>query len=168
MVESTWGVPAENALLFLDIFNNLRIARRDNDEQMIYQNHQIEIWETSVMIDNAIATAKRQKLNKYNDLVDVLCRRFPDNDVRIRAMIVGVMRTVSASIKQTLPTFSLMRRHPGWFIISSRPSATINTNYGLYATKCTTDARISRTREREHGSRNAGGCGENTLSIART
>jgi hypothetical protein len=49
----------------------------------------------------AIAIAKRQKVDKYSDLVYELCRRFPDNDVRFRAMVVGVMGTVPASIKQT-------------------------------------------------------------------
>jgi hypothetical protein len=69
---------------------------------MIYPNHQIEIWEASVVINNAIATAKKQKSDKYNDLVDVLCRRFPDSNVRFRAMIVGVTGMVPTSIKQTL------------------------------------------------------------------
>lgn len=69
---------------------------------MIFRNHQIEIWKASVVMDNAIATAKRQKSDKYNDLVDVLRRRFSDSDVRFRTMVVGVMGTVPASIKQTL------------------------------------------------------------------
>jgi hypothetical protein len=73
-----------------------------DDGQIIYRNHQIEIWEVSVLMDNAIATANRQKSDKYNDLVDVLCRIFPDNDVRFRAMVMGVMNTVPASIKETL------------------------------------------------------------------
>ena len=45
---------------------------------------------------------KGKKTDKYNELVDVLCRRFPHNDVRFRTMIVGVMGTISTSIKQTL------------------------------------------------------------------
>ena len=53
-------------------------------------------------MDNAITIAKRQKSDKYNDLVDVLCYRFPDSDVRFRAMVVGVMGTIPASIKQIL------------------------------------------------------------------
>lgn len=54
------------------------------------------------MMDNAIAIVKRQKSDKYNDLVDVLCRKFPESDVRLRAMGVGGMGTVPTSIKQTL------------------------------------------------------------------
>ena len=69
---------------------------------MIFYNHQIKIWKASVVMDNAIATAKRQKSDKYNDLIDVLCRRFPDSDVRFRIMVVGVMDMVPAPIKQTL------------------------------------------------------------------
>jgi hypothetical protein len=53
-------------------------------------------------MDNAIALAKRQKTDKYNKLVDVLCRRFPHSDVRFRAMVVGVMGTIPTSIKQIL------------------------------------------------------------------
>ena len=53
-------------------------------------------------MDNAIAAAKRQKSDKYNNLVEEICRRFPNSNVRFRAMVVGVMGTVPASIKQTL------------------------------------------------------------------
>ena len=53
-------------------------------------------------MDNAIANANRQKTNKYNELVDALCRRYLENDVRFRAMVLGVMITVPASIKQVL------------------------------------------------------------------
>ena len=53
-------------------------------------------------MDNAITIAKRQKSDKYNDLVNVLCCRFPDSDVRFRAMVVDVMGTIPASIKQIL------------------------------------------------------------------
>jgi hypothetical protein len=53
-------------------------------------------------MDNAIALAKWKKTDKYNELVDVLCRRFPHSDVRFRTMVVGVMRTIPASIKQIL------------------------------------------------------------------
>ena len=116
MADNTWGVPAGNNLIFPDILNDARIpsrrpdlifqyqppARRGPDGQMIRRNHQIEIWEVSVTMDNEIALAKRQKANKYNELVDVLCRRFPNSDVRFRAMIVGVMGTIPTSIKQTL------------------------------------------------------------------
>ena len=116
MAENTWGVPADNALIFPDILNDARIASRHPDlifqyqlpprqgdnGQMIYRNHQIEIWEASVVMDNAVAIAKGQKLNKYNDLVDVLCRRFPDSDVKFCAMVIGVMGTIPASVKQIL------------------------------------------------------------------
>jgi hypothetical protein len=116
MAENTWGVPAGNVLIFPDILNDAQItsqrpdlifeyqppARPGNDGQMIRRNHQIEIWEISVTMDNAIALAKRQKADKYNELVDVLCRRFPHSDVRFRAMIVGVIGTIPASIKQIL------------------------------------------------------------------
>lgn len=54
------------------------------------------------MMDNAIAMAKRQKLDKYNDLVNVLCRRFPDNDVKLCVIVGGIMGTVPISIKQML------------------------------------------------------------------
>ena len=67
---------------------------------MIYRNHQIEIWETSVVMDNAINIAKRQKADKYNDLVDVLCRRFSESDAKFRAIVVGVMGTAPAMVKQ--------------------------------------------------------------------
>ena len=53
-------------------------------------------------MDNAIALAKRQKADKYNKLVNVLCRKFPHSDVRFDAIVVGVMRTIPASIKQIL------------------------------------------------------------------
>ena len=53
-------------------------------------------------MDNAIALIKRQKSDKYNELVDVLYRRFPHSDVRFRAMIVGVMGTIPTSIKHVL------------------------------------------------------------------
>ena len=46
-------------------------------------------------------------------------------------------------------------------------SASIITKYGLYATICTTGAKTFQTRKRESGSQNAGGCGDNTSSIAR-
>ena len=55
-----------------------------------------------MVMDNAITTTKRQKTDKYNDLVDILCLRFLNIDVRFRAMVVGVMGTILASIKQTL------------------------------------------------------------------
>ena len=113
MVENTWGVPADNALIFLDILNDARIQsrrpdlifqyqplpRRGDDGQMIYRSYQIEIWEASVVMDNAINIVKRQKADKYNDLVDVLCRRFPESDVKFRAIVVGVMGTVPATMK---------------------------------------------------------------------
>ena len=69
---------------------------------MIYRNHQIEVWEASVVMDNAIAIAKRQEADKYNDLIDVLCHRFPESDVKFRAMVVGVMGTIPATVKQIL------------------------------------------------------------------
>ena len=53
-------------------------------------------------MDNAIALAKGQKTNNYNELVDVLCRKFLQSDIRFIAMVVGVMRTIPASIKQVL------------------------------------------------------------------
>jgi hypothetical protein len=53
-------------------------------------------------MDNAIALAKRQKADKYNELVDVLCRRFSQSDVRFRAMVVEVIGTIPALIKQIL------------------------------------------------------------------
>ena len=53
-------------------------------------------------MENAIALAKRQKTDKYNELVDVLCRTFPHSDVQFRVMVVGVMRTILAAIKQIL------------------------------------------------------------------
>ena len=69
---------------------------------MICRNHQIDIWDILVTMDNEIALAKRQKADKYNERVDVLCRRFPHSEVRFRAMVVGVMGTIPTSIKQTL------------------------------------------------------------------
>ena len=116
MADNTWGVPTGNTLIFADISNGTRIptrrsdlifqyqppARRGDDGQMISRNHQIEIWEISVTMDNEIALAKRQKADKYNELVDVLCRRFLHSDVQFCAMVVGVMGTIPTSIKQTL------------------------------------------------------------------
>ena len=123
MAENTWGVPAGNALKFLDILNDVQITsrrpdlifqyqsptRRGDDGSMIRRNHQIEIWEISVTMGNAIALAKRQKADKYNELVDVLCRRFSHSDVRFRAMVVGVMGTIPTSIKRILTKFNLKR-----------------------------------------------------------
>ena len=77
MAENTLEVPAGNALIFPDILNDAqitsrrsdlifqyqRLARRDNDGQMIRRNHQIEIWKISVTMDNTIALVKRQKMN---------------------------------------------------------------------------------------------------------
>ena len=54
-----------------------------------------------MVMDNAIAMAKRQKSDKYNDLVDEICRWFPNSDVRFRAMVVGIIGTVPTAIKQT-------------------------------------------------------------------
>ena len=113
MADNTWDVPAGNALIFPEILNDVQIssrrpdlifqykllARRGEDGQMIRRIHQIEIWEVSVTMDNAIALTKRQNSDKYNELVDVLCRRFPHSDVRFRAMVVGVMGTICTSIK---------------------------------------------------------------------
>ena len=53
-------------------------------------------------MDNAIVLAKRKKADKYNELVDVLCHKFPHSDVRFRAMVVGVMGMIPVSIKQIL------------------------------------------------------------------
>ena len=64
-------------------------------------------------MDNAITIAKRQKSDKYNDLVNVLCRRFPDNDVRFRAMVMDVMRIIRHQLSRYSARFNPRHMHRG-------------------------------------------------------
>ena len=144
MADNMWGVPARNTLIFLDILNDARIpsrrpelifqyqppARQGDNGKMIRQNHQIEIWEISVTMDNEIVLAKRQKMEKYNELVDVLCHRFPHSDVRFRAMVIGVMGTIPTSIKQTFREIQ-PQAQTSW-VIHQIIQAIGNHNYKLW------------------------------------
>lgn len=116
IAENPWGEPNDNALIFTEILEDVWIrsrrpdmifgyqppARQGDDEKMIYQNYKNEIWKVSIVMANAIANAKWQKMDKYNELVDALCRKYLQNDVRFCAMVLRVIGTVPASIEQTL------------------------------------------------------------------
>ena len=119
-------------------------------------------------MENAIATTKRQKLNKYNELVDVLCRKFPNSDVRFRAMVVGVMGMISASIKQVFRKIQ-PQAQTSW-VIHQIIQAIGNHNHKLWIVRdqCTIGAGIFQMRRHERGSRNADGSDGNTSSNVRT
>ena len=144
MTNNTCGVPEDNNMIFPEILNDARITsrrpdlifqyqsppRRNNEGEMVWRNSQIDIREASVVMDNAIAMAKRQKSDKYNDLVDQICRRFPNSDVLFRAMVVGVM---GAAIKQTFRDIQ-PKAQTSW-IIHQIIQAISNHNHKLWITR---------------------------------
>lgn len=60
-----------------------------------------------MVMDNAIANARKQKANTYYGLVDSLCRKFPHRDVRFCAMVLVMMGMIPTSIKQILRKIQL-------------------------------------------------------------
>lgn len=117
---------------------------------------------------NAIATAKWKKSDKYNDLVDVLCRGLSDSDVRFRAMVVGVMKTVPTSSKQTLREIQ-PKAQTSW-LIHQIYKAISNHNHKLWITwdQLHNGRQNFPNEDMGRGSWNADGSNENILSIVRT
>lgn len=73
MVDYTWDAPCDNALIFLDLLENVWIIHRRPDlifryqsttqhggyGELIKQYYQIDIWKVSVVIDNAVVNVRR-------------------------------------------------------------------------------------------------------------
>lgn len=116
MADNTWGLPTGNTLIFPDTLEDPTITHRKPDLIFKYQPKptrgsqgeeirrppQVEIWEISVTMDNSINEARTQKMERYRELRERIQRAEVGSEVKLRAMVVGVMGTVPAQIRQTL------------------------------------------------------------------
>jgi len=111
MADNSWGTPTDNRVIFPEILEDRNLTHRRPDLIFQYKPstrgeahrpHQIEIWEISVTMDNAIAKAKEQKEERYQELVNRIKEAHPQSEVQFRPMVIGVMGTVPVEIQRTL------------------------------------------------------------------
>lgn len=113
MADNSWGTPDMNQVIFPRILEDGSITHRRPDLIFQYKPadrrggevnkpHQIEIWEVSVVMDNAIKKAQDQKTERYQELIGRIKEAYPESEVQFRPMVIGVMGTVPIEIRRAL------------------------------------------------------------------